>query len=108
MAPVTDWRLYDAIYTERYMKLPEDNAEGYETAAPINFVDQFRGKLLVMHGDADDNVHAQNTFQLAKKMIDAGKDFDLMIYPRKTHGISGPEARVFLFNKMTKFFLDNL
>ncbi len=108
VAPVTDWRLYDAIYTERYMKLPEDNAEGYEAAAPINFVDDFKGKLLVMHGDADDNVHVQNTFQLAKKMIDAGKDFDLMIYPRKTHGISGPEARVFLFNKMTNFFLKNL
>jgi dipeptidyl-peptidase-4 len=108
VAPVTDWRLYDAIYTERYMKLPGDNAEGYEAAAPINFVEDFKGKLLVMHGDADDNVHAQNTFQLAKKMIDAGKDFDLMIYPRKTHGISGHETRVFLFNKMTNFFLENL
>jgi dipeptidyl-peptidase-4 len=108
VAPVTDWRLYDAIYTERYMKLPADNEDGYRESSPIHFVDGFEGKLLVMHGDADDNVHAQHTFQLAEKMIDAGKDFDLMIYPRKTHGISGHEARVFLFNKMTNFFLENL
>lgn len=108
VAPVTDWHLYDSIYTERYMKLPEDNAEGYETASPINFVDGFEGKLLLMHGDADDNVHVQNSFQLIKKLIDAGKDFDFMVYPRKTHGISGAESRVFLFNKMTRFFDENL
>ena len=104
VAPVTDWRLYDSIYTERYMKSPADNEEGYETASPINFVDDFQGKLLVMHGDADDNVHAQNSFQLLEKLIDAGKSVDFMVYPQKTHGIRGEEARVFLFTKMTEFF----
>jgi dipeptidyl-peptidase-4 len=104
VAPVTDWHLYDAIYTERYMKRPQDNEAGYETASPINFVDGFKGNLLLMHGDADDNVHIQNSVQLVKKLIDAGKDFDFMVYPQKTHGIGGPEARVFLFGKMTDFF----
>jgi len=108
VAPVTDWRLYDSIYTERYMKLPQDNENGYAAASPINFVADFRGELLLMHGDADDNVHVQHSMQLIKKLIDAGKDFDFMVYPQKEHGISGPESRVFLFNKMTKFFDENL
>jgi dipeptidyl-peptidase-4 len=108
VAPVTDWRLYDSIYTERYMKLPLDNEDGYTTASPINFVDGFQGELLLMHGDADDNVHVQNSIQLVKELIDAGKDFDFMVYPQKEHGISGPKSRVFLFNKMTKFFDENL
>jgi dipeptidyl-peptidase-4 len=108
VAPVTDWHLYDSIYTERYMKLPGDNEDGYEAASPINFVDQFRGELLLMHGDADNNVHVQNSIQLIKGLIDAGKDFDFMVYPQKAHGISGEESQVFLFNTMTRFFDDNL
>jgi dipeptidyl-peptidase-4 len=108
VAPVTDWHLYDSIYTERYMKLPQDNEDGYTSASPINFVDAFQGELLLMHGDADDNVHVQNSIQLVKKLIDAGKDFDFMVYPQKAHGISGPQSRVFLFNKMTNFFDEHL
>jgi dipeptidyl-peptidase-4 len=108
VAPVTDWRLYDSIYTERYMKLPEDNEEGYRTSAPINYAGGYRGELLLMHGDADDNVHFQNSVQLVKKLIDAGRDFEFMMYPQKTHGISGPVSRVFLFNKVTEFFEEKL
>lgn len=104
VAPVTDWQLYDSIYTERYMKRPTDNEEGYDTSSPVGFVDDFQGHLLLMHGDADDNVHAQHSYQLIGKLIDAGKNFDFMVYPKKTHGISGPKARVFLFTKMTEFF----
>jgi dipeptidyl-peptidase-4 len=108
VAPVTDYRLYDSIYTERYMKLPKDNEDGYRETAPINFVGDFQGALLLMHGDADNNVHAQNSIQLVNALIEEGKDFDFMIYPRKAHGISGPASRVFLFDKMTQFFDDRL
>jgi len=104
VAPVTDWHLYDSIYTERYMKRPVDNEDGYRESAPLNFVDGYSGHLLLMHGDADDNVHMQNSIQLVRKLIDAGKDFDLMIYPRKLHGITGSKNRVFLYRKMTAFF----
>jgi dipeptidyl-peptidase-4 len=108
VAPVTDWRLYDAIYTERYMKLPADNKEGYEDCSPIHFAYNFEGKLLVMHGDADDNVHTQNTYQLIDQLIENGRDFEFMVFPKKKHGIRGEKARVFLFNKMTGFFDRNL
>ncbi len=104
VAPVSDWHLYDSIYTERYMKRPADNEEGYAESAPLNFVDGYAGRLLLMHGDADDNVHVQNSIKLVRKLIDAGKDFDLMIYPQKYHGISGSKNRVHLYRKMTAFF----
>jgi dipeptidyl-peptidase-4 len=104
VAPVTDWRLYDSIYTERYLGLPSDNEDGYRESSPIHFVDDFDGHLLVMHGDADDNVHYQNTVRLVQKMIRAGKDFDLMVFPQKKHGISGTPERVFLYQRMTRFF----
>jgi dipeptidyl-peptidase-4 len=108
VAPVTDWRLYDSIYTERYMKLPADNAAGYDASAPLTHVDKLKGSLLVMQGDADDNVHMQNTIALTRKLIDAGKDFDLMLYPQRDHGIAGPADRIHLFRKMTEFFDRNL
>jgi dipeptidyl-peptidase-4 len=108
VAPVTDWRLYDSIYTERYMKLPKDNADGYTASAPLTNIDGFKGRLLLMHGDADDNVHMQNAVSLARKLIDAGKDFDYMVYPQKEHGITGSADRLFLFRKMTEFFDRNL
>jgi dipeptidyl-peptidase-4 len=108
IAPGTDWHLYDTIYTERYMKRPEDNEEGYEKASPLNFVDDFKGKLLLMHGDADNNVHAQNSIKLAHKLIKAGKDFDFMLYPQKKHGISGHKEQTFLYNKMANFFDEHL
>ena len=104
VAPVTDWRLYDSIYTERYMKRPIDNEEGYYDSAPVNFVDDFEGHLLLMHGDADDNVHMQNSIWAVRSLIDAGKDFELMVYPQRLHGISGTADRVHLYRKMTVFF----
>jgi dipeptidyl-peptidase-4 len=108
VAPVTDWRLYDSIYTERYMKLPKDNEEGYKTSAPLNDVDGYKGRLLLMHGDADDNVHMQNAVALVRKLINTGKDFDYMVYPQKEHGISGSADRLFLYTKMSQFFDRNL
>ncbi|HET6347520.1 MAG TPA: prolyl oligopeptidase family serine peptidase, partial [Candidatus Krumholzibacteria bacterium] len=108
VAPVTDWRLYDSIYTERYMKLPKDNEEGYNASAPLNDVAGYQGHLLLMHGDGDNNVHMQNAVSLVRKLIDNGRDFDYMVFPGKEHGIAGSKDRVFLFRKMTEFFDRNL
>jgi dipeptidyl-peptidase-4 len=90
------------------MKLPRDNEEGYKNGSPINFVDDFQGDLLLMHGDADDNVHFQNSVRLVQELIHAGKDFDMMLFPQRLHGIRGEAERVFLFKKMTRFFERNL
>ncbi len=86
-APVTDWRLYDTIYTERYMGTPEDNAEGYLASAPLTYADNLAGALLLAHGSMDNNVHFQNTLQLIGKLADADKTFDLVVYPDARHGI---------------------
>jgi dipeptidyl-peptidase-4 len=104
VAPVTDWRLYDSIYTERYMKLPGDNRAGYDASAPLTYADKLEDPLLLMHGDADDNVHMQNSIALVKTLIAAGKDFDFMLYPQKEHSISGSAERMHLYRKMTAFF----
>ena len=89
VAPVTDWRNYDSIYTERYMGLPTDNAEGYRKSSPVNFAANLHGNLLEVHGTSDDNVHMQNTIQMINAFINSGKQFELMMYPGKTHGIAG-------------------
>ncbi len=104
VAPVTDWRLYDSIYTERYMKLPAENTKGYDASAPLTHAEKLQGSLLLMHGDADDNVHVQHSIALVKELIAAGKDFDFMLYPQKEHGISGNAERIHLYRKMTTFF----
>jgi dipeptidyl-peptidase-4 len=104
ISPVTDWRDYDAIYTERYMGLPRENAEGYRRSSPQQHAADLRGKLLLVHGTSDDNVHMQNTLQMADALIRAGKQFDLMLYPGKTHSIAGPEARVHLFRRIQEHF----
>ncbi len=98
VAPVTDWRNYDSIYTERYMGLPKQNEEGYKKSSPVDFAADLRGNLLEVHGTGDDNVHMQNTIQMVNAFINAGKQFDLMLYPRKTHGIAGFQARTHLFH----------
>lgn len=108
VAPVTDWHYYDSIYTERYMKLPKDNEEGYEESAPINFVDGLQSAFLLVHGTSDDNVHMSNSLGLVNELIEHGKDFDLLLYPRKLHSISGNAARVHLYRRLTKFFDRNL
>jgi len=108
VAPVSNWLLYDSIYTERYMGLPKDNPEGYKDSSPVNFAADLHGRLLEVHGTSDDNVHMQNTIQMVNNLIDAGKQFDLMVYPRKTHGIAGKEARNHLFHLIDDHFLETL
>ena len=104
VAPVSDWRLYDTIYTERYMKRPQDNDAGYKEASTTDHAAGLKNHLLLMHGDADDNVHVQNSVALVRALIDAGKDFDFMVYPQKEHGITGAADRTHLYRKMTEFF----
>lgn len=108
VAPVTDWRYYDNIYTERYMRRPADNPEGYKTGSPINYAEKLKGKLLLMHGTEDDNVHMQNTLDFITALTTAGKQIDLMIYPNKNHSIYGGNTRYMLFSKVTEYFLKNL
>jgi dipeptidyl-peptidase-4 len=108
VAPVTDWRLYDTIYTERFMRTPQENPEGYDKGAPLTYADQLEGNLLLVHGTGDDNVHAQNTTRLIQKLEQAGKQFDMRLYPNKTHGISGESTRVNLFEYFTEWLKENL
>lgn len=106
VAPVTQWSYYDNVYTERYMNLPENNPDGYKENSPVYYAGKLKGAFLLIHGDADDNVHIQNSMELAKTLINANKDFDYFVYPNKNHGIGG--VRKHLFNKMLKFTLSNL
>ena len=100
VAPVTDWHDYDSIYTERYMGLPQQNEAAYKKSSPIYDAAHLHGNVLIVHGTGDDNVHMQNTIQMTLALISAGKQFDLALYPRKTHSISGNETRRHLFNKI--------
>jgi len=108
IAPVTNWRFYDNIYTERYMSKPILNSDGYDQNSPINFVSNLRGKYLLVHGTADDNVHVQNTYEMVSALVNENKEFELFIYPDKNHGIYGGNTRFHLYNKITNFILDNL
>ena len=108
VAPVTSWRFYDTIYTERYMTTPQENPTGYDENSPINYVDLMKGKFLLVHGTADDNVHVQNAMQFAEALVQANKDFEYMVYPDKNHGIYGGNTRRHLYTKMTNFILENL
>jgi dipeptidyl-peptidase-4 len=108
VAPVTDWTLYDSIYTERYMGLPEDEPEAYERTSILGAAEGLSGKLLLVHGTGDDNVHPQNTTRLLRELIDAGRPVDLMLYPNKRHGIRGAEDRIHLFNKIVAYLEENL
>ena len=108
VAPVTNWRYYDTIYTERYMRTPQENASGYDDNSPINHVEKLKGKYLLVHGSADDNVHYQNTMEMTNALVNANKQFDLFIYPNKNHGIYGGYTRLHLFTKMTNFIKENL
>jgi dipeptidyl-peptidase-4 len=104
VAPVTDWRFYDSIYTERYMKLPSENVDGYRDASPANFAAGLEGALLIAHGTADDNVHFQNAVYLVNALTKAGKQYELAVYPGGGHGIGGDKTRMHLFTKITEFF----
>ncbi|WP_306644133.1 S9 family peptidase [Sanyastnella coralliicola] len=108
VAPVTNWRYYDTIYTERFMRTPQENASGYDDNSPINHVDKLEGKYFLIHGSADDNVHYQNTMEMIDAMVKANKQFDLFIYPNKNHGIYGGNTRLHLFTMMLDYTLENL
>ena len=108
VAPVTNWRFYDTIYTERYMRTPQENPDGYDDNSPINHVEKMTGKFLLIHGSADDNVHLQNTMVFAEKLVQANKQFDMMIYTDRNHGISGGNTSLHLNTMMTNFILNNL
>ncbi|MEZ4895610.1 MAG: S9 family peptidase [Saprospiraceae bacterium] len=108
VAPVTNWKWYDNIYTERYMQTEEENPEGYHDNSPVYFADRLKGAYLLVHGLADDNVHFQNTAEMANALIAANKQFETYFYPNRNHGIYGNNARTHLYTKMTNFILNNL
>ena len=108
VAPVTDWHDYDTIYTERYGGLVPANEAAYKNSSPINFADRLHGHLLEVHGTSDDNVHMQNTIQMVNNFVNAGKQYSLMLYPGKTHSISGPAARTHLFTRIRQYFHQEL
>ena len=107
-APVTSWRFYDTIYTERFMRTPRENPDGYDDNSPINHVDKMKGAFLLIHGTADDNVHFQNSVEMADKLIEADKYFDMLFYPNRSHGISGGNYSYHMYNSMTNFIFKNL
>lgn len=108
VAAVTDWRYYDTIWAEAFMKRPEDNLKGYEKTSLVKRAKNLHGRLLLVHGTYDDNVHPQNCWSFINELIKAGKMFDLMIYPMRKHGISDDPARIHLYNKMVEFWVKNL
>ncbi len=108
VAPVSSWRFYDTIYTERYMHTPQENPLGYDLNSPITYADKLEGDFLLIHGAADDNVHLQNTLRLSEALIQADKDFEWAIYPDKNHSIYGGKTRSHLYKKMTKFVKESL
>ncbi|WP_339882386.1 S9 family peptidase [Polaribacter vadi] len=109
VAPVTSWRFYDSVYTERYMQTPQENASGYDDNSPINYADKLEGNYLLVHGTGDDNVHVQNSFRMTNALIDANKQFDQFIVPDRTHSISrGKNMRLNLYTKMTNFVEEHL
>lgn len=108
VAPVTHWKWYDTIYTERYMRTEAENPEGYAESAPVNYADRLKGKYLLVHGMADDNVHFQQSVEMANRLIATNKTFDTMFYPNLNHGIRGGNARLHLFGLMTRFLEENL
>ena len=110
VAPVTNWRQYDTIYTERYLSTPQKNPEGYDLGSPVTYAGNLRDDqhLLIVHGDADDNVHPQNTLAMADALQAEAKAFDMMIYPGRNHGIYGGKTRIHLFTMLTRYVAENL
>ena len=107
VAPPTDWRFYDTIYTERYMRTPNENSAGYDDN-PITRAGRLSGKLLICHGLADDNVHPQNTFEYTEALVQADKDFKMNIYTNRNHSIYGGNTRKHLLRQIADFFIDNM
>jgi len=108
VAPVTHWKYYDTIYTERYNGLPQDNAAGYDKGSPLTYAKNLKGRLLIVHGSGDDNVHFQNTEAMVNALVAANRPFSLMVYPNRTHSISGGTTRQHLYTLLTKFVEENL
>ncbi len=110
VAPVTNWRFYDNIYTERYMRTPQENPGGYDDNSPINQTDKIKGKYLLIHGTADDNVHFQNATQMITALVKSNIDFESAYYPNKNHGISGTmdNTSFHLWSKMTNWIVENI
>jgi dipeptidyl-peptidase 4 len=106
--PVTDWRYYDSIYTERYLGLPQKNEKGYQDSSPVKYAAQLKGKLMIAHGTGDDNVHFANTLSVINDLIEAGKYVEVLAFPGRGHGVSDPPARRVLMQRVTQFFIDNL
>lgn len=108
VAPVTNWRYYDNIYTERFMRTPQENGENYDINSPIHHVEKMKGNYLLVHGLTDDNVHVQNAYDIVTALVNADKQFDMFIYPNRNHGIFGGNTRNHLYRMMTDFILEKL
>ena len=108
VAPPTDWHYYNTIYTERYMRTPKENAEGYALTSPIKLAEKLTGKLLLIHGTADDNVHFMQTMDYAETLVQLGKQFDMQVYKDRNHFLMGGNTRLHLYTRMTDFILENL
>lgn len=108
IAPVTNWRYYDSIYTERYMRTPEENEKGYDENSPMRYVDRLKGNLLICHGTADDNVHVQNTYELSERLVQANKQFDMAIYTNRNHSIYGGNTTLQLYNRFVKYLKEHM
>jgi len=106
--PVTDWKFYDSIYTERYMRTPQENAQGYKTSSPLEAADKLQARLLLIHGTDDDNVHMQNTMNFVEGLVHAGRPFELYLQPGQKHGFAGPVIRSYLNERLLSFFKENL
>lgn len=108
IAPVTNWRYYDSIYTERYMRTPNENESGYDANSPMHYVDRLKGNLLLCHGTADDNVHVQNTYELSERLVQANKQFDMAIYTNRNHSIYGGNTTLQLYNRFVKYLKEHM
>jgi dipeptidyl-peptidase-4 len=109
VAPVTSWRFYDTVYTERFLRTPQENPAGYDENSPINYAEKLKGNYLLVHGTGDDNVHVQNSYRMINALIEVNKQFDMFIVPDRTHGIyKGKNTRLNLYTKMTNFIQENL
>lgn len=108
VAPVTDWRFYDSVYTERFMRTPKQNEDGYNITSPLKRASELQGNLLLVHGTADDNVHYLNTLEYAEALVQANKQFDMQIYTDKNHSIYGGNTRFHLYTRLYNFLQDKL
>lgn len=108
VAPVTNWRYYDNVYTERFMRTPQENPDGYDMNSPTTYANQLNGKYLLIHGTADDNVHFQNAMELIKGLNEAGVEYDQFFFPNKNHFILGGNTRTYLYTKLAKYIMENL